>query len=89
MHRFLGARSSDLPRGGSGRVVSPRYIDQQGRRVDRRMMPRIPSVPSPWDELEAPCPGCGVIPGRLHRAGCDREMCPACGDDLRGCGCST
>jgi hypothetical protein len=55
---------------------------------DGRMPRRIPYFPLPWDPLEAPCGACSVPPGALHRQGCGREVCPACGDRLGGCGCT-
>ena len=53
---------------------------------DGRMLRRIPYFPLPWDPLEDPCGACSVPPGTLHRRGCEREVCPDCGDQLGSCG---
>ncbi len=55
---------------------------------DGQMPPRIPYFPLPREPLEAPCGAYGVPPGALHRRGCAREVGPACGDRLGGCGCT-
>lgn len=31
------------------------------------------------------CPDCGVTIGDAHEAGCDKEQCPICGDQLIAC----
>lgn len=33
------------------------------------------------------CPECGVRPGQFHRARCEVEICPYCGDHLVRCPC--
>ena len=33
------------------------------------------------------CPDCGVGPGEFHKAGCDIEQCPYCGQQLISCRC--
>lgn len=33
------------------------------------------------------CSDCSVSPGELHHHGCDRDVCPRCGDQSIACGC--
>ncbi len=58
------------------------HADEEIALEDGPRLSRIPYFPLPWDPLEAPCGACGVSPGVLHRRGCEREMCPSCGDRL-------
>lgn len=80
-----GVHRSHRVRGGAGAGRSQAVIALK----DGRMLPRIPYFPLPREPLEALCGACGVTPGALHRRGCEREACPACGDRLGGCGCTS
>ena len=38
------------------------------------------------EEANRRCIDCDALPGELHELGCDAEDCPACGEQLIGCG---
>lgn len=60
--------------------------------IDRRVLERVPlgSEGEEWwlgTEPPRSCHDCGVTTGGIHHVMCDMEMCPACGEQLLGCGC--
>jgi hypothetical protein len=50
--------------------------------VERERIPYDPEYESDS------CHDCAVSPGQLHHPGCDMEICPGCGGQSLGCGCS-
>lgn len=44
--------------------------------------PAIPAAPAGLE-----CPGCGVLPGKIHHPFCPEERCPRCDGRVRVCEC--
>ena len=42
-------------------------------------------IPFEADEFFEMCPDCDAADGSLHNAGCDGELCPACGKQFVVC----
>ncbi len=52
------------------------------------IVPRIPyGEEHPAWNSDVPCHDCAVTKGQYHVPGCDVEQCPACGEQMLGCGC--
>jgi DNA-binding CsgD family transcriptional regulator len=84
-----GGASDRHPSRGVRRRAGARHLDAAIVLEAGRTLPRIPYFPLPREPLEARCGSCGVVPGALHRRGCEREACPSCGDRLGRCGCTS
>lgn len=46
------------------------------------------AVKTPYGDSERRCPDCNAKEGHYHHAGCDLEICPACGLQLANCNCA-
>jgi hypothetical protein len=56
---------------------------RNGRRFDM-----VPFGDEPGPRMSGDrCADCGVIRGGSHHPGCDLQQCPACGRQLKSCGC--